>query len=59
MPILEKIQNGKFVLQDYLLEEVQVEALSSAVEHLGTPVMTRIFLDNCRVTDKMFATLLT
>lgn len=58
LPILSKVQHGKFILQDYLLKEVQMDALSSSIEHLGTPDITRIFLDNCRVSDHMLANLL-
>ena len=59
LPIIEKIENGEFILQDYMLSEQQLDALSSSLAHLGTPVISRIFLDTCKVSDSMFGKLLT
>lgn len=59
LPIIEKIENGEFILQDYMLSEQQLDALSSSLAHLGTPVISRIFLDTCKVKDSMFGKLLT
>ena len=59
LPIIEKIENGEFILQDYMLSEQQLDALSSSLAHLGTPVISRIFLDTCKVSDSMLGKLLT
>ena len=58
LPIIEKVENNKLILQDYMLSEAQLDALSKSMEHLGTPIMTRVFLDSCSITDPMFAHLL-
>ena len=51
LPVINKIENGTLVLQDYVLQDGQVNGFCKALEITGKPEINHLFLDNCNLSD--------
>ena len=57
LPIVQKIYYDIFILQDYAVQEGQINGISRAIDLTGKPKIRVLFCDNCSLNDNMTANL--
>lgn len=58
LPLINKVIDGKLVLQGYTLDSGHFEALAAAIKETKRPLLRDIYLENCGVDDHELALLL-
>ena len=58
LPLVNKVIDGKLVLQDYTLDSGHCEALATSIRDTQKPQIDSVYLDNCGIDDYELSLLL-
>ena len=58
MPLINKVIDGKIVLQGYTLDSGHFIALANSIKQTQLPLINAIYFDNCGIDDDELALLL-